>query len=278
MRDPVALLDALCQPSGPLPGTVVVAAHPGDEVLGAASLLPRIRPLVIVHATDGAPADAWDLNAASGNRGAEHRGARRAALAAALGLCGVEASQTRQIGLTEGEVSYHLVTLTRALAGIVLESRPEIILTHAYEGIDPDHDATAFASASACRLLARDRRPVPAVVEFGAIHARAGGLAPRDFLPAADGQAPPARQIELSGPDLTLKQRMLSCLAWQHGPLEQIAVRAERFRLAPRYSFLVPPHAGTLIYERFSGTMVGRLWRSLAADALRDLGLESPST
>jgi hypothetical protein len=70
---------------------------------------------------------------------------------------------------------------------------------------------------------------------------------------------------------------MLSFLVSRCRAPEQPALREERFRLAPHHSFLVPPHPGTLSYERFSSRMIGRLWRSLAADALRDLGLESPS-
>src|SRR3954447_11030501 len=34
------------------PRTVILAAHPDDEVIGASSLLPHLPGLVVVHATD----------------------------------------------------------------------------------------------------------------------------------------------------------------------------------------------------------------------------------
>jgi hypothetical protein len=44
----------------------------------------------------------------------------------------------------------------------------------------------------------------------------------------------------------------------------------ERFRDAPQYDFLLPPHPGKLWYECLCWPMTGEKWRELAQSALSD--------
>ena len=41
--------------SGICARTLLIAAHPDDEVIGASTLIPRLSNLTIVHVTDGRP-------------------------------------------------------------------------------------------------------------------------------------------------------------------------------------------------------------------------------
>ena len=55
------------------------------------------------------------------------------------------------------------------------------------------------------------------------------------------------------------------------GGLPEHVPDVERFRLAPRYDFTQPPHAGDLHYEQFGWELTPQRWRSLAAAALKEL-------
>ncbi len=256
-----------------LPLTLIVAAHPDDEVLGAGSLLGRLGGGLIVHVTDGAPRDPVDALAAGCRTRAQYAERRRQELVAALRLAGLTPEVTRQLGLVDREASFHLVELSRALAGLLVELGPALVLTHPYEGGHPDHDSAALGVQAACALLRRDGRPSPAVVEFTSYHGLEGTMRTGEFLPAEP--APPCEELHLDEEQRAQKQRMLECFTSRRRLLEAFPVSAECYRLSPGYDFCMPPHPGVLLYERFSWGMTGRLWRCLAADALMELRLAS---
>ena len=72
------------------------------------------------------------------------------------------------------------------------------------------------------------------------------------------------------------KRRMLDCHLTQRAVLAPFTVTAERFRLAPRYDFHAPPHAGELHYEGRDWGMSGGRWRAMVEAALLELGLANP--
>jgi hypothetical protein len=67
---------------------------------------------------------------------------------------------------------------------------------------------------------------------------------------------------------------MIDCFATQRWLLEQFDLAVERFRLAPAYDFLQPPHPGELHYETLGWGITGEDWRRETADALHRLGLD----
>jgi LmbE family N-acetylglucosaminyl deacetylase len=240
-------------------------AHPDDETLACGAQLARLRNALIVHVTDGAQrtrADAADCAAV-----------RRRELAAALDLAGIAPSRAVSLGAADQAASFHLVEIARRLNDLLADFSPEIVLTHPYEGGHPDHDATCFAVHAAIPSPASGRGDAAArrrIIEAAFYHADANptGWQVLDFLPFADRAvctvAPtPARQAQ--------KQRLLACFESQSGMLAQFPPTHERYRLAPRYDFTRPPHAGQLFYERYDWGVTGSEWRALAAAAQREL-------
>lgn len=269
---PIALLDALCAPSPDphsMPLTVIVCAHPDDEVIGAGGRLPHLREVSIVHVTDGGPRTSDDATA----RGFRTRGAyvhaRAAERARALALAGVRAEQLHDVGLVDQEASSALVALTLHMTELLDTLRPELVLTHAYEGGHPDHDASAFAVHAAVRRLRVRYGMAPTLVEMTSYHARGAEMAVGEFLPSPNESEP--RLVALCDEEQALKRRMFACYATQQRVLAAFPADVERFRLAPAYDFTMPPHAGQLFYERFAWGCTGERWRGHARHAIRAL-------
>jgi N-acetylglucosamine malate deacetylase 2 len=267
------LLERLCAPARDprgAPRTVIVVAHPDDEVIGAGGRLPRLREVALVHVTDGSPRDLGDARSNGFSTREEYAEARRREMAAALALAGIDEAQTYELGCVDQEASLHLEELSWGLAGLLRELRPEVMLTHPYEGGHPDHDATAFVARAACRLLAARGERVPALLEMTSYHNGPTGIQVGDFLPAGDSEA---ATVTLSGEERALKQQMLDCYRSQQNTVRLFPVEQERFRLAPCYDFTRPPHEGLLFYECFPWGMTGARFCELAGAAAEALGL-----
>lgn len=256
-----------------VPRTLIIVAHPDDEVIGAGARLPLLRDVTIVHVTDGAPRDMRDARAHGFTEREAYAAARREELCAAMTLAGIAPERLARLDVVDQEASFAFTSLAQRIASMVRELRPAFILTHPYEGGHPDHDATAFVVHSAQGLLAREGVDVPPAIEMPFYHACASGMAIGEFLPAAGH---PVSTILLSPAEQALKRRMRDCFVTQRSILEPFPLHPERFRWAPRYRFTAPPHAGVLLYERFDWGMMGERWRQLAREALDSLGLEEP--
>jgi LmbE family N-acetylglucosaminyl deacetylase len=254
--------------AGPPPKTAIVVAHPDDEAIGAGALMRDLPDVVVAHVTDGAPKH---LDAARRNGHGtreEYLRARREEVEAALALVGIPAQRIRCLGFVDGEAALRLVEISYAVAGLLDEVRPEVVLTHPYEGGHTDHDATAFAVHLACGVLRREGVPAPVVLELASYHNRDGRRVHADFLPS---WPVPTRRVDLPAEAQLLKARMFRYFTTQQKVLSRFPLDVERFRLAPRYVFTVPPHEGALDYERYCTTITGAEWRANAEKALHIL-------
>ena len=106
-------------------------------------------------------------------------------------------------------------------------------------------------------------------------HLGPGGVRVSEFLPDASVDADIAT-IQLSAQAQLRKRALLACFTTQRETLERLPIEVERFRPAPRYDFLAPPHQGKLLYECHPWGMTGERFRALAAEAMARLGLEGP--
>ena len=246
---------------------VVVAAHPDDETIGLGAQLQRLDDALLVHVTDGAPRDGHDAAAYGFATLADYEAARRRELAAALTKGGADHLRTLSLGIVDQEAMHHLPSLTRQLRERFLQERPQAVVTHAYEGGHPDHDAAAFAVHAACRLMGEP----PAILEMALYYRREGRLVSGEFLRSAAEHRGVA--IELDEEEIRRKQRMIDCFTTQRWLLTQLDSAAERLRIAPGYDFRTAPHPGELHYETLGWGITGVDWRRNAAAALAELGL-----
>ena len=248
----------------------VVVAHPDDETIGAGGQLPRLSGVRVLHLTTGAPADMGDARANGFATPAAYGTQRRAELLAAMGFAGIPPDALVSFDATDQQSARYLVSLACRLAEFLAERRIAIVLTHPYEGGHPDHDATAFVVQAAAGLFARAGQEAPGIVEMAFYHAGPKGQENQCF-PADGGEGEIV--IALDEAALRLKQRMLAAYVTQRQVVFEFSSPIERFRPAPAYDFTVLPNGGRLNYEGFDWGMNGADWRSLAARALRALGL-----
>jgi len=244
---------------------LVVAAHPDDETIGAGGLLGHLHDPYILHVTDGAPRNLEFARAAGFQTRAQYARARQEELASALRLAGISASRWLSLGITDQTASLDLAGLVHRLLRLLRTIVPQAVLSHAYEGGHPDHDATAFAIHAACRLLPSP----PRIYEFTSYHAARPPLAMESgrFLVGQET----GEITALDESDQRRKSAMLACFRSQRAILRHFRCAEERFREAPTYDFAQPPHSGQLFYETFPSNMSGACWLRLAAEALRQL-------
>ena len=246
---------------------MIVAAHPDDETIGIGAQLCRFEDLLIVHATDGAPRDMRDAARYGFTRRQDYAAARRNELANALAAGGTANARTVVFDIPDQEACRDLTGLARRVRELIASEAPHVIVTHAYEGGHPDHDACAFAVHAACRVS--PRKNAPTIIEMALYHRRRSELLSGDFLPAER----PVTVLPLNEEDLSRKQRMIDAFATQRWLLASFPLDCERLRFAPEYDFRQPPHAGVLHYETLGWEIIGARWRDHAATALGQLGL-----
>ena len=277
--------------------TALVVAHPDDETIAAGASLHLLTGLLLVHVTDGAPRGLDDAVRAGFASPEEYGAARQAELAAALALSGCMPERAA-LDVPDQDASLHMPAIAQALRGLFARHGTQAVITHAYEGGHPDHDAVALAVH-----LALPGR----VLEFPGYHAAPdGSLVTGRFLPpqhpanaaplahycgqrndaafpggqhdpagsqaAAPGERPAqaeaaAVRVTLDHAEQARKRAMLGCFRTQAQILAAFGTDTEAFRPA-HPDFSIPPHPGTLNYEHWGWSMTGTRWRTLAAAAL----------
>ena len=265
-------LEANAQNAGE--GLLIVVAHSDDEVIGIGGQLARLRGVRLLHVTDGAPRNLLDARAAGFDSWEGYAAARRHELLAALGVAGIEATQADQLAIPDQGASFQLVDLAQTLAAKFSVLRPEMVVTHAYEGGHPDHDASAFAVHAACALVRRCGGEAPAIIEMTGYHMATRGPVKSEFL---DCPGSPVTTLVLGDPERALKRRLIDCFSTQSRVLADFPIDVERFRPAPAHDFMRPPHGGRLYYEHFDWGVDGIRWRALAGQALAALEIAGQS-
>jgi LmbE family N-acetylglucosaminyl deacetylase len=239
--------------------TLLVAAHPDDETIGCGAQLHRCEDLILLHLTDGAPRDLADARRHGFEDAPSYAAARARELQAALAAGGVSCRRYA-LGLADQSLAHGLAELARRIRAAIERLRPALLLTHAYEGGHPDHDAAAFACQAAADALPQADRPLR--LEFAGYHATQAGLTWGRFLPGEEEFA-----VALTEAERRRKDTMLACFATQAAVLAAAPRDHERLRLAPRYDFNRAPHPGPLWYERMNWGATGAEWRAAAQSA-----------
>lgn len=257
-----AFLQAIVShPSCRLCGRAVVAvlAHPDDEVIGCGAQLSRLEGVSVVLVTDGAPRSLEEARRHGCASVDAYRELRAREWRCSLAAAGIGPAQSMALGIPDQRAALALREIASRLEGLLRARSAAIVLTHAYEGGHPDHDAVALAvhiAASACGA---------AVVEMPFYRQVEGRFAPQSFVPY-DGT--PAVELGLPADQSSLKARMLAAHRSQAARLSAFSLDRERFRRAPRYDFRQPPNRGRVLYEHCDWGLTIRQWLALAAAAI----------
>jgi LmbE family N-acetylglucosaminyl deacetylase len=236
----------LCQLRG---RALVLVAHPDDESIGCGILLQRMQHPLAVFATDGAPRDQqfW-RGSVSREEYAQQR--KREALLA-LGIAGVQ--QAEFLGdygpeiFVDQELFRHMPAALDVLARIVRVSRPQALLTHAYEGGHPDHDCCSYL---ACVLGCRFGLPVWEMPLYYNIQ-EPNGI--QKFMVSGEGEVSIVARRE----EASRKSLMVQSYGTQREFLQNFGLDLERFRPQPAYDYSRRPHEGVLNYEAWGWPITG---------------------
>lgn len=223
-------------------------------MIGAGGQFGALQSPFFVCVTDGAPRDMFDASRLGFDSREAYAQARGEEFKLALATAGIGPERFRLLGFVDQEVALDLPALTEAVRQLISELRPDLVLTHAYEGGHPDHDAVAFAVHAA--------QP-PTIMEMTGYHLRNGRMQVGEFLPGDNTGI----TVALNAKQRTLKRQLLNCYRTQQEMVRNFPIGLERFRPAPQYNFRQPPHAGRLFYEQFSWGMTASRWCELAAAA-----------
>lgn len=244
---------------------VVIVAHPDDEVVGAGGLISSLEDVTVLHVTDGVSRDGRVSNKLSdeGSESACARGSRDA-----LALANVPPEHIVEFGLSTEQAPFELADLTRRIASFLMQTTPDIVLTNPYEGGDPDHDATAFATHAALRLMREKGFEAPSVFEIALYPTPDGNQRVLDFLPS---EAAEITTLLLDKKARDLKRQMFDCFQKRPHLHRENSFGRERFRKPPRYNFAAPPNGGKLNYERVAPGVHGDEWQELVRKAWSEL-------
>lgn len=265
---PPSTLSATDLISGYAGRTILIAAHQDDEAIGGTILLHRLPNAEVLHVTDGAPRDGKSAQGAGFSGPAQYASAREQEAAAAMSLIGARLAERNLPPIPDQQVLANASKLAMALKSLL--ANYDAVVTHAYEGGHPDHDATAFAVHAARRLLEREAVVIP-VFEMAGYNGWGGYAAYGSFIPQ---RGSPIAELNLAPQDRELKSKVFGCYVTQKKVLESFAIDIERFRAAPRYDFRRPPHHGPLYYDRFGWNFTRAGWTKTINAALEEIGLE----
>lgn len=202
----------------------------------------------ILHVTDSAPRNPKYFTRAGFSTREDYAAHRRQEMLRAVALAGVTEAQCDVLPISDQEATRHLPFLAQEIArrldGI------GTVLTHAYEGGHPDHDACALA----CQVAVGQGRQ-----EAPFYHAAVGHLVAARFISNA-----PHHTESLSAQQQALKSKMFAAFDSQKQVFDRFPLDQEVWRAAPVYDFLAPPHPGTLYYETRDLGFTGAEWRQYA--------------
>ena len=230
--------------------TLVLVAHPDDEVIACGALMQQMEKAVVVFATDGAPRDDGFWKPYGSRRA--YAEVRRQEAQLALGIAGASPiflADHVESGIADQELFHNLPAAIAAFEKIVAHLRPDCILTVAYEGGHPDHDAACFIAAIV------GRRAGVEVWESPLYHRNAEGASVTQTFPRATGA-----EVELRAEDGPLRKKieMLNLYRSQGLLLDGFQPRVETFRPLADYDFTRPPLPWKLNYELWQWKMSGQ--------------------
>jgi LmbE family N-acetylglucosaminyl deacetylase len=252
--------------SGP---TLIVAAHPDDETIGASWLLTHAPQPWVVQVTDGAPEEPrlWPAGIAATR--AAYAAIRRSESVRALACVRLPETRLVQLGFVDQQAARELAAIVGELAGLLRRLQPSVLVTHPYEGGHPDHDATAVALRAALALQRAAGVATPRVIEMSSYHLHGGAMRTGRFLPHDNAEVVRV----LSAEERANKARMFAAYASQRDVLAPFTIEEERYRVAPALS-LSSLDSSAVLYDKLGFALTADRFLLLVRAALRSLSVK----
>ncbi len=219
---------------------LVLVAHPDDEVVASAASIAAARAdgaaVCALYLTNGCLAQSalWPWQRKRHDAFVSRRLAEAEEAATALGLQPVGWSSRPARSLWR-ELPQVFDDVQAALAQL----RPDQVWVPAYEGGNPDHDAL--------NAIGYKLKPRVSVLEFAEYNYFGGRKHSQAFV-STDNTT---RVLTLSPHEKLVKQGLLRLYASEACNLSSLRVEQESYRPIASYNYALPPHQGTLWYERF---------------------------
>jgi LmbE family N-acetylglucosaminyl deacetylase len=143
-----------------------------------------------------------------------------------------------------------------AVEDAIRNCRPSLVITHAYEGGDPDRDSASLATSSACQSV-----PTRAlrILEFPLCHSDCDGtMVAGEFLHEA--LWPPTDIVLPSPCEVAMKKRVLGTYRSQREKWDGLSEGPEVFRPLPPYDYTRSPHCWPVWYEMSNGRTTMPQW------------------
>jgi LmbE family N-acetylglucosaminyl deacetylase len=240
----------------------VVVAHPHDETIACGATLKRLKGAHVVVVTDGVVRGPNENAAYSFPASRTPEMVRWRELIAALELAGQPASAVTGLAVVDRKAAEYLVAITRRIAEVFHRSGTAIAITHAYEGRDPDHDATAFAVHQAVASCGAKGQEI-AILEMPFCRKPRNALSPEERAGTI--------RLPLTAKEKALKRRMLACFERRQEAGGRGALKLEQFHVAPAYDFAELPGGGHIVYGDEPADLGPGRWCDLVATARRRL-------
>jgi LmbE family N-acetylglucosaminyl deacetylase len=244
----------------------VIVAHPDDETIGMGGRLPSLGALTLVHMTDGAPRDMDRLKKKGFDDAQSYSSARFRELDAAIGILGAHPLQRLRYDYPDGELVFRLVESVERVQTQLRDKH--VVITHAYEGGHPDHDACALVTQYATHKLAKSGFNSPVRIEFASYFSLHGRVRVGDFWPDENNAG---RVAHLTRDERRRKLEAMKAFKTQEWITKVFGVRREMYRIAPTYNFRVPPPPAFWLYDGYGWPITGQSWlrhATIALDAL----------
>ena len=261
-----SLLSRLIAGEKILDPVMIFVAHPDDETIGIGGRISCFEALTLVHATNGAPGWPGWIQKTGFDSAEAYSAARFSELDQALHILGAHPVGHLRFNYTDGELVQNLVELTERLQ--VQLRGVSAVITHAYEGGHPDHDACAFAVQYATRRLLDSGVKSPQRIEFTSYVSLKKRFHAGSFWP---DQNTPGHIVRLIRNQRRLKKGAIKAFRTQKSVLKSFSVRREMYREAPHYDFRNPAPPGVWLYDTFGWPITGSDWLRYAGRALEQL-------
>ena len=225
-------------PAQPNSSTLVLAAHADDAILGIGGwVCEQPGAIAVAVLTDGTPGDLRFFT--DGSRDPSRYRLRRRQEAERVWSRHCPKAKLFFAAIADQRLAFSLAPAAAWLEPIIAITRPTLMLTPAFEGGHPDHDA---ANLLVARLARRHNLPV---WEYALYGSWCGGILRQRFPGGLHLRRITSPRL------LRRKRRALAGYISQREVLRDFDPAIESLRPLPHHDYRRPPRPGPLVYERW---------------------------